>query len=428
MRKCFVIGSMVAALGALVTSASADNRISVSKKGSLLIYSKVEIKWTLEEEPGEDPEWEISQDTFLDLSNDYPQDVNVQFYFVNGDPPLDEVCEPVCEFIYGDLCHSFPECIAERAHPGWNWVDCEIPLTANQPTYFSAFTGFPAGCQPFTELDPGDPPGRPNPDDPRGLTRVLRGFVIAFAVKNDVNNGQNVQIRWNHLKGDAILVDYIRATAAEYNTYNAAVVEVPGGPGNGDFVGTAGVINLDGMEYDIAFERLVFDFYASSPRGAFFDTDITLHPVSADLRQETEGPPKTKAVFAIWNEDEVRFSGTEKCIECWDQTLASNYPAPNHFTIDVLGTVKGKARVEGIASNIAACPLAERHALLGLQIKQAAFGTPFGLGFTCSALTMVGQGERAATILYDIIPGSDEAQGLAAAGLGGAGMKGRAGR
>jgi hypothetical protein len=426
MRKCFAIVSTLAALSAMVATASADNRVSVSKKGSLLMYSKVELRWAFEENGMEEPGygWHLVQDTILDISNDYPQDVNVQFYFVNGDAPADVVCAIDCQIVFGDRCVEIPQCIVEREHPGWNWVDCEVPLTANQPTYMSMYSGYPAGCQPFTELDPGYPPGRPDPSDPE--TRVLRGFVYAWAVKNDTNDGQNVQIRWNHLVGDAIIINYEYGTAAEYNAYAAQVVETLGGPGNGDFVGTAGTLNLDGEEYDIAFRRVLFDFYASDPRGEFFDTDITLHPVSADLRQETDGPVKTKAVVNIWNEDETRFSGTEKCIECWDQTFASDYPAPNHFTIEVLGTLKGKARVEGIASNIPACPLAVDAALLGLQIKHAMFGERF---MTTSALTMVGQGEYPATIKYDIIPGSDEAQDMASAGLGGAGVKsGRTGR
>ena len=44
----------------------------------------------------------------------------------------------------------------ERAHPGGNWADQGITLTADQPTYWSALTGQPAngGLLPFTALDP----------------------------------------------------------------------------------------------------------------------------------------------------------------------------------------------------------------------------------------------------------------------------------
>ena len=54
--------------------------MSGSEKGSLLIFSKVEIRW--------DSMGNVIQDTFLDISNDFPDDVQVQMYFINGDPPL----------------------------------------------------------------------------------------------------------------------------------------------------------------------------------------------------------------------------------------------------------------------------------------------------------------------------------------------------
>jgi hypothetical protein len=438
---------MVAGLcAALAGSARADNRVATTKKGSLLMYSKVELKWVCSHAG-----CQLFQDTILDIANDYPGDVNVQFYFVNGDPPTEQICDISCPPAPDGSC--LPECVIEREHPGWNWVDCEVPLTANQPTYMSLFTGNPAGCQPFTELDPGFPPGRPDPDFGDPSHRTLRGFVYAFAVANDPTDGQNVEIRWNHLIGDALLINYRKATAAEYNAYAAAVVA---SVANGAFTGTPGVLNLDGVEYDTGFERLVMDFYATIDRrhlGYLFygalsgdrrivvnDTDITLHPISADLRQETEGPVRTKAVYDIWNQDERRRSGTEICVECWNQTLASNYPAPNHLLIENLGTPKGKARIEGKASNIAACPLAVDAALLGVQIKLMNFfkvvcnnhemdswsvneGCRLDYdGRATSAITMVGQGDRSATIKYDILDGSDEAQG----GVGGATIGGAA--
>ncbi len=54
-------------------------RVSGSEKGSLLMFSKVEIRW--------DALGNVVQDTFIDISNDWPADVQVQLYFVNGDAP-----------------------------------------------------------------------------------------------------------------------------------------------------------------------------------------------------------------------------------------------------------------------------------------------------------------------------------------------------
>ena len=46
-------------------------------RGSLLFYANVEVKW--------DAAGAVTQDTVLTLHNHHVYDVNVQFYFVNGD-------------------------------------------------------------------------------------------------------------------------------------------------------------------------------------------------------------------------------------------------------------------------------------------------------------------------------------------------------
>jgi hypothetical protein len=106
-----------------------QDRATATEKGSILIFSKIELRWTAE--------GVLVQDTFVQLTNDYPGDVLVQLYFINGDEPL-EVDEFGCP------------------HPGWNWVDVQIALTADQPTFWSALTGLPEGVSPFVILDPGE--------------------------------------------------------------------------------------------------------------------------------------------------------------------------------------------------------------------------------------------------------------------------------
>jgi hypothetical protein len=81
------------------------------------------------------------------------------------------------------------------------------------------------------------------------------------------------------------------------------------------------------------------------------DTDLTLHLVSADLRQETEGPVTTKAHFDIWNMNERKLSNTRRCITCWDQVLLSQFNAPNSFLLANLQSDKGKARIDGKQAN-----------------------------------------------------------------------------
>ena len=251
-------------------------RADITAKGSLVVYPKVEIKWDAKLRP--------IQDTFLDLTNDYAEDVNVQLYFVNGDQPLAEVCEPACPLI-GGACP--PECIRERAHLGCNAVDVQILLTADQPVHWSALTGdgggsdFPLHVSPFTILDPGFPPGRPDDDPLNPGGRVLRGYVLAWAV-----NFAAEEIRWNHLYGDAVIVNYHHTLAWDYNTYNFAAIA---GAENGDLLlPPLGQLDLDGIEYAFAPDRLVMEFLASGARPVFgivVDTDLTLWAVSKDLRQ-----------------------------------------------------------------------------------------------------------------------------------------------
>lgn len=372
MIRKILAGGLVLTVAA---SAMADDRVSVSKKGSLLIYGNVEVKWN--------QQGTVIQDTFIELTNDNNAPVDVHLYFLNGDE-------------------------ATATEPGWNWANNTIHLTADEPSYWAASTGQPKGLSPWSVLDPGNPPGRPDPDD--ATVRTLRGVIFAWAV-----NADDEQIRWNHLTGKAVIVNYAEGSACEYEPFAfQAVADVQ----TGEPVGVAGVLNLNGAEYDWGFDRLNFDFYAAGAT-AFnqngytvgVDTDLTLFPISTDLRQDNNGPIKTKAKFDVWNENEVRFSGLERCITCWDQRLISGYiPFPNHFLVGNLGTNKGKARINGEASTVCDTPLfrSSNASILGIAVRELTFlgaGAPLN---ATTASTLVGQGEEAAVIQYDPIDGPGE--------------------
>jgi hypothetical protein len=393
-----------------------QDRVSSTEKGSLLIFSKVEIRW--------DATGSLIQDTFIDISNDYPEDVRVLMYFVNGDDELDK-CDKV------DLKDEDDPAVCDdgdkaRRHPGWNWVDNEIMLTKNQPAYWSAATGLPFGVSPFTVLDPGpaNAPGRP---DPEGTgERVLRGMVYAWAI-----NADGEEIRWNHLKGDATIVNYLENSAWEYNAWSFQVVA---GVANGAQTGDPGTLNLDGAEYGLGFDQLLMDFYAAGsmpfntagpgPQAGVtnVDTDLTLHPISLDARQESDGPITTKAHFDVWNEDEVKFSGAYRCITCWDQWLLSRHGIPNHFAVNNLGTNKGKARIDGLQSQLCDVEkdpkdmipfgenpediVSEAASLLGVVAKVISFSN----GATARAGTNLhGLGTQDGLIQYDLLGAPPEA-------------------
>jgi hypothetical protein len=239
-------------------------RGSETEKGSLLVYPKVEVKWDSQGQP--------IQDTFITVVNDLNDDVLVQFYFVNGDQETDPVS------IVG------PPPIEERGHMGCNWVDVLVPLTANQPIYWSALTGDPRNVSPFTILDPGDPPGRPDDDPWNPGGRVLRGYVLAWAVNLD-----NQEIRWNHLTGEAVVINYLDMSAWDYHPWALQAVS---GATNGTLLDPPfGRLDLDGFEYDALPARLLMPFVTTGSvitsfdgTEVFFDTDLTLWVGTKDLR------------------------------------------------------------------------------------------------------------------------------------------------
>lgn len=312
-------------------------RLDTVKKGSLLVFPAVELRWATPTTAGPAPV--LVQETFITLVNDFSRDVYVKLYFVNGDPPAAP--------IYADALQTI---LIERGHNGWNQVDCGIHLTENESTYLALSSGV-GGCQRFTILDPGTPPGRPGGEIDGN--RVLRGFVIAFAVDENQQ-----EISHNHLSGHVDIVNYQLRSAWEYQAY-AFQARNPstGTPTDGN----PGQLLLDGVEYDFSFNTLLFDFFAvgstalsNSGVTVMLDSDLTLLPASVDLRQDSCGPVTTKAHFDIWNANEDFRSGTTRCITCWDQTLLSAYSLnnglDNNFILADLGTDKGKARIDGMAS------------------------------------------------------------------------------
>jgi len=98
--------------------------------------------------------------------------------------------------------------------------------------------------------------------------------------------------------------------------------------------------------------------------------------------------------------NERRFSGTQRCVSCWDQTLLSRYGGQNHLVAENFQSDKGKARIDGVSG---ACgPNSEPAALLGVASKLLSFGGADAHVAT-SGRTLIGQGQESATIRYDII-------------------------
>jgi hypothetical protein len=346
-RKILTLSTVAFGALSIVPLAHAESA-NLTQPGSLLIFPNVKIKW--------DSSGGVIQDTILNLANGYVTGVSVQMYFVNGDPPVDPV--------FG----GNPPRLLERGHPGCNYSDCMIRLGRYESTYWSARTGQPGGC-PFAVLDPGAPPGRPDPQDP--ANRVLRGFIYAWAVDEFGR-----EINWNSLTGSALIVDYENGTGWEYNAY--AFQALTGA--RGQMLPEPGTLRLDGNEFSLPPAVLVLNFTASGPWSlpgggpvAQVDTELTLMPVSRDLRQDNDGPITTKARFSVTNMYGVEFSGTTRCITCWDQELLSAYDPPNHLLREYLQSDTGTARIDGIASARVCGSDSEPAALIGMATRILTF-------------------------------------------------------
>ena len=347
------------------TASDPADRVGANVKGSLLVFPRVEVMWSHDGT-------QLRQNAFVELANDSDEPVIVRLYFVNGDEPL-----------AADG--------SERSHQGWNTLTTDLVLTAHQPMYWSALSGEPVGLPPWTDLDPGWPPGRP---DPAGSwTRALRGYIYAWAV-----NGEGEEIRHDHLSGRVTTVDYAGSTGWEHDAFAFQVADPAVAPGQP--TGTPGVLHLDGNEFVPVFEMLVMDFqavgsdaYSGPSMGVATDTSLTVFPVSVDLNAASNVPRMTKADFTVWNEWEVQFTGAHRCLTGWDQTWLSLYGIPNHFFLEYLQTDQGRARIDGQASN--QCPGSEDAALLGVAARKLSFGDDYR---DTTGSNLVGMGEEAAQV------------------------------
>jgi hypothetical protein len=421
MRKNLFLAALLAGMTVAPAMAVRDfdaaPQVNPNQKGSLLYWSDVEVKF--DGAPGAEV---VTADTIIELTNDSNNGVYVQMYFINGDCPL------------AAEVSQFPGQVEliERAHPGWNFVDVQIFLSPNKPTWWSAATGnntnflpgpFPGGdstqVPPFGNLDADPAPigspdhfgtGRLDPDNRlfNLNRRTVRGFIIGWAVEIGGS-----EITHNELTGSATKVDYVLGAAWEYDAFSYRRL----GSTAGD-----GALELDGVEYNASPARLQLNFYSvptvigGGP--LILDTDLTLHLAGADLRAVGTGPATTWVQADIWNQNEDRFSGTARCLTCWDGTLLSDFMGvgvvgANHFLRANIGTDKGKARLTGKAG--VWCPnchqdnhfggptdpfiLSTDQAILGVSNKIIAAAA---IGMAGSNLTLHGT-DDSAVVMWDIV-------------------------
>jgi hypothetical protein len=342
----------------LCSSAFAVDRVSSSEKGSVLVYPKVEIRML--------QNGVLTQDTYISVNNDYFTDVHIVMFFVTE----------MCTVEYSDT-----------------------DLTHDEAAYWRASDGLPKGVGPFGSAENFYP-------DPEGCPEVIkRGFLVLFAT-----DAQNQQIRFNHLYGGAMVVNYLNLHMWEYNAYAYQALDPWA---HGSIVGNPGEILFDGVNYEPCFDTLHMDFFASNNLAnpaypsaidaARIDTDLTLVVADFDLTQGGS-PYWTKADFWVWNQNEAS-RRTHYCIQKWDEFLLSSIPA---FLIENLQTNKGRARIEGIEN--VECPDSTARPLLGVRATFGYYGqTLCGPGTVLAAgSNLFGSKTENAALLYDVTPGPGE--------------------
>lgn len=277
------------------------------------------------------------------------------------------------------------------------------------------FQGEGSSCGTVTCITPCELPGRPDPTDPQSGRRAIRGYIVGWAVDT---TGR--EIRWNHLAAGATILDYPDGTATDVPAVTFQAVAA--GVDHGDVLPDPGTLNMDGVEYASGPEALLLHFQAdgssawSSPDALLVSsTQLTLMPLDSDFRDGAV-PPATNAMFDIWNENELKLSGTRRCVTCWDSVFLRQYDVINHLVIGALQTDHGKARITGTSHP--QCPESQPRALIGFAERRLSVG-PWE-ATAGSPLTPIGA--RSAVIVAPLPGAPDESPD----GTGGAGTRRRA--
>jgi hypothetical protein len=192
--------------------------------------------------------------------------------------------------------------------------DFEFEITRFQTVWFKASDGAGMEGSKYLEVIP---------------FHGAYGELKCFAVDDN-----DLPITKNNFTGTATIFDFAEATAIRYNAY--------GFRRSGE-AGTAGVLTLNGSEYDHCPAYLLGTFMLD---GASFEdngytvaagtTELTLVPCDQDVRQDLL-PIYTKVNFTVWDEDEVAATGAYLCFKCWIETTLTDPPIPSKGVFNAVG-------------------------------------------------------------------------------------------
>lgn len=311
--------------------------VQTAYKADLFVWPYIKLRWDDNLTPGNLSDDVIKQDVFISVMNDDTVAHRMKFYFVDG--------------------HT------------WLYQNRTLPLTANQPSYFSAATGR-GGQTTLSSFRGLNPTGLP--DGANVNMRKLEGFILGFTVDDN-----NRPIGTNQIAASATVVDTEREAAWEYKpwAFRSCFEGLSMSPGK---------LCLNGLKgnYQMCPSHLLIDFWAAGTNAfgpsrippivpSTQDFELSFLPMAIDLRalpdHDLDGtpgeppipggpagdssPPTTAIEVLAWNEQESQVSNTVRCITCWDCKLASAYGiggVASPFAQSTLQTAKGKARVRGI--------------------------------------------------------------------------------
>jgi len=294
-KKTVVLSVVVAlmVLGLFVDPSAAQTLTNVSKKGSLLVFPKINTLDTALD----------TTDTIIMMGNDSARDVLVKCYWMDS------------------------------TQAAW---DFEITLTKNQPIYFSAKTG--RGVQ-----------GENGSDIPNefGVGKVgeLKCWAVKFAHDPPDDGDLEMLAQHNHLYGNALLIQTRPVVRAfEYNAWAFNLYVQPSSDESQN-------LDLNGAEYDRCPAYLIYNFFGEggvADGAEFGKTTMTLSPCQQDLRQD-KLPVCAKARYDIWNANEDKLTSAYQCVKCWFEGVLTNMGTPTDIWAgcDLWKLATGKCKLTG---------------------------------------------------------------------------------
>jgi hypothetical protein len=131
---------------------------------------------------------------------------------------------------------------------------------------------------------------------------------------------------------------------------------------------------------------------------------MTLQLLDLDLVDKNGLPPVSMMTVEVWNENEVKFSGTKRCVTRWEDAQLTSWEAPRHWDAATIGTNIGSFRLDAKAhpncsvSHDGETRASSDEAVLGLIRRHV------GAGAANSTIRVMGMESAAITLPLDDQP------------------------